>query len=185
MRILTMLCTCCRQVEVTGTNCCPPCEEQIWQESPLGYERAKAATLKARERNKRPEARPGKQVAGQKQRALAYGVESTLTTKEWRDILDQSGGCCSYCSANVGIYRLVPDHVIPMHKGGPNTAANIAPACDRCNARKGARDKTDFTPTRVEPLGDDEVIVRAGKAYFRLYRSQVQALIDQLLPFAS
>lgn len=62
--------------------------------------------------------------------------------------------CCSYCSALIVIDWRTPervrfrgpdgrstpelDHIEPLYRGGPHTAANLTPACLRCNRSRGA-----------------------------------------------
>lgn len=61
-------------------------------------------------------------------------VESTFTYAEWLEILEVFGHRCAYClRADVSMTR---DHVIPLSKGGPDTADNIVPACHSCNSKK-------------------------------------------------
>lgn len=45
------------------------------------------------------------------------------------------GGQCAYCGA---VGKLTVDHVLPLKLGGLDEAANILPACVRCNASKQA-----------------------------------------------
>lgn len=45
------------------------------------------------------------------------------------------GGQCAYCGATG---KLTVDHVLPLKLGGLDEAANILPACVRCNASKQA-----------------------------------------------
>ena len=66
---------------------------------------------------------------------------NTLTSKQWLVMLNESGGKCHYCGEQVGIDALVPDHVIPMVKGGANSIDNIVPSCRFCNASKHDRNK--------------------------------------------
>ena len=48
---------------------------------------------------------------------------------------------CEYChlpeALSGGIFHI--EHVIPKSQGGPDSEANCALACPRCNERKGAR----------------------------------------------
>lgn len=44
------------------------------------------------------------------------------------------GGQCAYC---VVAKATTFDHAIPLSRGGSNFAANIYPACAKCNQKKG------------------------------------------------
>lgn len=63
-------------------------------------------------------------------RAARWGCVGRITTADVRAILD--GARCAYC----GVPATEVDHVIALANGGPNTRANLAPACRPCNARK-------------------------------------------------
>jgi hypothetical protein len=50
---------------------------------------------------------------------------------------------CTYCDGPIPNWKTsVGDHVLPMHKGGPDVVENLAPCCQPCNASK--RDKVLF-----------------------------------------
>lgn len=66
---------------------------------------------------------------------------NTLTSKQWLAMLNESDGKCHYCGEQVGVDALVPDHVIPMVKGGANSIDNIVASCSFCNHSKLDRDK--------------------------------------------
>jgi len=57
-------------------------------------------------------------------------------TREWHDLCGQYGNKCLACGASG---TLVPDHVIPLCKGGSYDMSNIQPLCHSCNSKK--RDK--------------------------------------------
>jgi 5-methylcytosine-specific restriction endonuclease McrA len=76
-----------------------------------------------------------------KQRAALLGVVSDLTTKQWREVVEEHNYTCHICgdpvSMKIGIpERLSLDHVIPMSRGGGNTRNNVAPAHRRCNQNR-------------------------------------------------
>lgn len=74
--------------------------------------------------------------------AKRYGIKvNTLKSKEWLTMLNESGGKCHYCGESVGIDKLIPDHVIPLSKGGPNSIDNIVASCRFCNQSKHDKDK--------------------------------------------
>lgn len=70
-------------------------------------------------------------------RARRAGVENTLTLPELLQIMAGSKGVCCYCERLVGIENLGADHVIPIAKGGANSAFNMTASCLSCNCRKG------------------------------------------------
>lgn len=67
-------------------------------------------------------------------RARKNQVESTLTSKEWRDVVFSYGNRCVYC--NKELLNPTQDHIIPISKGGTHTADNVVPACKSCNSSK-------------------------------------------------
>lgn len=67
---------------------------------------------------------------------------STLTQKEWKDILEKHDHRCAYC--NRQMQRLTKDHVLPASRGGGYTAENIVPACGSCNSRKHDKTPEEF-----------------------------------------
>ncbi len=72
-----------------------------------------------------------------KRRATLEEVENTLTGYEWLQILEVFNHACAYCLRDD--VKLTVDHVIPISRGGPNTAENVVPACGSCNKRKLSR----------------------------------------------
>jgi hypothetical protein len=69
-----------------------------------------------------------------KEREQAAG--SGWTAEEWRSHLDLHGNKCLSCGS--GEY-LVPDHVVPLYRGGPHDLGNIQPLCKKCNFAKGLK----------------------------------------------
>lgn len=56
------------------------------------------------------------------------------TWTEFMHVARRFGYCCAYCGERPD--TLDPDHVVPIHRGGPNTVANLLPACRACNSDK-------------------------------------------------
>jgi 5-methylcytosine-specific restriction endonuclease McrA len=75
-----------------------------------------------------------------KQRRRAAGV---LTAAEWEQIKTQYGQRCLACGSDG---PLTIDHVVPVSKGGANTAANVQPLCGPCNSSKATK-IVDYRPT--------------------------------------
>ena len=69
-------------------------------------------------------------------RARVRKLIASLTSAQWKEILERYHHACAYCGASE---RLQQDHYFPVLKGGHYTAENIVPACRSCNARKHAR----------------------------------------------
>lgn len=62
------------------------------------------------------------------------------TQQEWRDLCAKYDHRCLKCGEKK---KLVPDHVVPVSKGGGNTIANIQPLCEKCNLEKFTKE-TDY-----------------------------------------
>jgi len=63
-----------------------------------------------------------------------------LTLSEWREIKLRFHNACAYCGVpESSSMKLTRDHLTPVTRGGLHTKENIVPACQPCNARKGAK----------------------------------------------
>ncbi len=77
-----------------------------------------------------------------RQRAKKFGITiSDFTEPQWHVIEHAYGYRCVYCLPECAAcistsHELVPDHIISFPLGGPNTAANVVPACRFCNSKK-------------------------------------------------
>ena len=49
---------------------------------------------------------------------------------------------CIFCGAEVSLGS--GDHIIPVSRGGPNSAENFMPLCKRCNSSKGNKDLLEW-----------------------------------------
>lgn len=79
--------------------------------------------------------------------------QADLTLQQWREIKKAYGNRCVYCGERPR--KLTQDHVIPVSRGGAHSAANIVPACAKCNAKKGAGPALPFVIERIEVSGRD------------------------------
>jgi 5-methylcytosine-specific restriction endonuclease McrA len=70
------------------------------------------------------------------ERSLGRG---TFTATEVRQIGTNQGWLCAYCQINIGLVGYHVDHVVPLSKGGMNTADNLQLLCGPCNMRKAAK----------------------------------------------
>lgn len=66
---------------------------------------------------------------------------------QWAEILRFYGDLCSYCEKRWATHQ---DHIRPISKGGQHTAANVVPACEPCNRRKGTSRR--WLPKRLHPF---------------------------------
>lgn len=85
-------------------------------------------------------------IRNNSKRAVKLGLPDELTFFDWVRIVAEYEHKCAYCGA--GECLLDIDHVDPMGKGGPNTIANVAPACRICNAQKNNRSLEEFCELR-------------------------------------
>jgi len=85
--------------------------------------------------------RTNKRAANRRRRAMIARVLATLTPAEWDAILQAAGHACIYCGSTK---QLTQDHLIPLSRGGPHTAENVAPACWPCNASKHNKTTIEF-----------------------------------------
>lgn len=72
----------------------------------------------------------------EKIRAIHRHRKYALPPETWEGLVEVFGGRCAYCGTSG---PLVPDHVVPLSRGGPRSPENVVPACLACNASKGAR----------------------------------------------
>jgi hypothetical protein len=56
-----------------------------------------------------------------------------------REIYDRDNGSCYVCFQNVDFTKFELDHLIPVNRGGDNSATNLAIACSFCNKSRGDR----------------------------------------------
>lgn len=117
-----------------------------WHNNPKTRERKNRQKLRMYYENPTHRARhlTNAKINVHKRRALVRGLGTHFTLQEWRDLCEHYGNHCLKCGATG---PLVPDHVIPLSRGGSNTIDNIQPLCSDCNARKHAH-TVDYRPGR-------------------------------------
>jgi hypothetical protein len=83
-------------------------------------------------------------VKRHKRRARKFGAGGTFSAQQFIDLCNFCGNCCLCCHrsaqelSSLGL-MLVPDHVLPLSKGGSNDISNIQPLChglEGCNGKK-------------------------------------------------
>jgi 5-methylcytosine-specific restriction endonuclease McrA len=66
----------------------------------------------------------------------------SFTKEEWEALCNKYDNKCLDCGKR---RKLVPDHVIPVAKGGTSNIDNIQPLCGPCNSKKATR-IVDYRP---------------------------------------
>lgn len=70
----------------------------------------------------------------------------SYATRQW--VKERDAYRCRHCGTHE---NLTVDHIVSVHDGGTNDAANLQTLCQSCNSRKGTRSG----PDQIQP--DDEV----------------------------
>lgn len=81
----------------------------------------------------------------QRRRARQSGAGGSYSAAQWLALVALYGGRCAYCG-RAG--KLVPDHGLPLKRGGSNAIGNIFPACSTCNLRKHTLTVADYRERR-------------------------------------
>lgn len=71
-----------------------------------------------------------------KRRVAKASATGSHSENEWQLLRSLYNNLCAYCQTAEGTTR---DHIVPISKGGSDGIENIVPACQACNASKGAR----------------------------------------------
>lgn len=86
-----------------------------------------------------------------------------------REIFERDGWSCVYCG--MAGRDLTLDHVVPRHRGGEHSWANLVSACKSCNHRKaGLTPEEAHMPLRREP-NEPRVSIHYG--FFQYLRTQI------------
>lgn len=83
-------------------------------------------------------------ILNRKRRVRADG--GVIHVWEWRELKERYGSRCLCCGRTEPDVKIVPDHVIPIARGGRNLIENIQPLCERCNKQKMVQ-STDYRVT--------------------------------------
>jgi len=73
-------------------------------------------------------------VQKQKRRTWKLKNGGSYSYKEWEELKNQYGNICLSCKKSEVL--LVPDHIVPLSKGGSSDIDNIQPLCSSCNHKK-------------------------------------------------
>jgi hypothetical protein len=85
------------------------------------------------------------------------------------DLLAAPTGCCIYCGATPPP-KLHGDHLIPRHRGGPESGDNLVWACRSCNSSKNGRDLLEWYSSK-----NDFPSVVLMRRYLKLALADAQA----------
>lgn len=102
---------------------CLICGQEVWSNYPL------FCSDHLTDFNKKELAR----IRGQNHRTAKLNLPSTLTLREWIDLIETYNHKCAYCKYNQFIAM---DHIVPVSRGGGTTVENVLPVCKRCNSAK-------------------------------------------------
>lgn len=110
--------------------------EQIKQ-----YMRAYVAKNREQHNRKGAEwARNNRDKRNELQQARRSAYAGHFPRSQWLHIKKYFGFICLRCrKPETLIFKLEPDHVVPVARGGAHHAINIQPLCRGCNAWKGAK----------------------------------------------
>jgi len=105
------------------------------------YRKAHSKRLLEKNRVNKRSNRARYRVYEHNRRALLNAAPGKFTKEEFEELCSKYDHHCLRCGLRE---RLVPDHVIPLSKGGTNFISNIQPLCSKCNAIKNRHHCTDY-----------------------------------------
>lgn len=87
-------------------------------------------------------------------------------TRRW--VAERAGFRCEYCLTPSGLAPspFAAEHIVPRSKGGGNSAANLAFACQGCNGHKSAR-TTALDPVTLQTVALFHPRRQGWKAHFQ------------------
>lgn len=74
-----------------------------------------------------------------RRRALLANAGPSFTAQEWLDCKASHDNRCVMCGAAESLFKLTPDHVVPLSRGGAGGIENIQPLCGPCNSSKNSK----------------------------------------------
>ncbi len=77
-------------------------------------------------------------------RDIAGHWVGSWSARQWLELLERHCYRCAYCGREFEPHELVPEHRVPLARGGRNCIANLYPACSHCNSQKGARTDAEY-----------------------------------------
>lgn len=131
--------------------------ERYWRNKEAFLLKASIGYYKHREkrRNKAKEWRSNNPEANsvyrQRRRARMKNAKGDHSSNDIKHLYEQQEGKCGYCG--ISIYWVVKrdvqiDHVVPISRGGSNSADNLVICCGICNASKHNKTLDEWLPIR-------------------------------------
>ncbi len=84
-------------------------------------------------------------------------TKKQIRQRKWeiRQLIQQHGGRCVYCTDQVNLVHDDPkqatrDHIVPTSKGGSELMSNLQLACRTCNLEKDDRTPEEYLAYRAE-----------------------------------
>lgn len=107
-------------------------DEFYWEDEGFAPHEVQALILERKRKKARQVERAVAAMTGEvAQRGRRERISDDVQAQVW----NRDGGCCVKCGSQE---RLEFDHIIPVSKGGSNTARNLQLLCETCNRSKGA-----------------------------------------------
>lgn len=110
-------------------------------------------------------------------RARELGQEDQFTPVEWLAKQEEYDNKCAYCGTRdieTPEGFLVPDHAIPLARGGSGHIDNIIPACKACNDAKHTLTARQFFFS-IEIGHEEDVLVRR---YINEHPEEIERLLE-------
>lgn len=88
-----------------------------------------------------------------------------LSKLKRQEIYAKCQGHCAYCECEIDIKDMQVDHVVPLRKGGADSADNMLPACRSCNHYKAtltAEEYRDYVTKIPDRLLRDSIPYQVG-----------------------
>lgn len=108
------------------------------------YEQRPEVKARRRERQKSSAYLETRRLIRQRHRSRKLNASGDITKTVWFEICQEHSWECYLCGITLDLSTAQIEHRIPLSRGGTNERYNIAPACDRCNARKGIRTEKEY-----------------------------------------
>ena len=86
-------------------------------------------------------------------KAKRLGAKGSHTLEQWLSKVAFFGWRCVYCKKELTQETLTKEHMLPLVRGGSNWVANLAPACQHCNATKRHKTPAEFARWKGETDG--------------------------------